>query len=330
MIFVDNQQVYDPRVNLALEEYLLRNLDTHEDVLLFYINEPSIIIGRNQNTLEEINHEYVREHGIHVVRRLSGGGAVYHDLGNLNFSFITDYAPENFHNFRKFTKPVIKVLGDLGVEAELSGRNDILVDGRKISGTAQYSTTKRMFSHGTLLFNAQLGSVSDALNVKMSKIVSKGVKSVRSRVANISDFMTEMMTTEAFRQRVLEGIFEGIDPIPQYHLKEADWDAVHKLVEERYSKWEWNFGRSPKFNVQRTHRFPFGEIDARIDVHNGKIDSIKFFGDFLGNGEIADLETALQGVRYDLDHLGIALNGIDVKEYFGGIKPEEFVQFLYG
>jgi lipoate---protein ligase len=330
MIFVDNERVTDPRVNLALEEYLLRHLDTDEDILLFYINEPSIIVGRNQNTLEEINHEYVREHGIHVVRRLSGGGTVYHDLGNLNFSFITAYAPSNFHNFRKFTKPVIAVLQEMGVQAELSGRNDILVEGRKISGTAQYSTSKRMFSHGTLLFNAQLGSVSEALNVKMSKITSKGIKSVRSRVANITEFMTEIMTTEAFRQRLLEGVFDGVDPIPQYHLTEADWAGVHKLVEERYGQWDWNYGRSPKFNVQRTHRFPFGEIDARIDVHKGMIDAVKFYGDFLGNGEMADLEAALTGVRYDADALSAALAGIDVKDYFGGISPEEFVKFLYG
>lgn len=330
MIFVDNEQVFDPRVNLALEEYLLRNLDTHEDVLLFYINEPSIIIGRNQNTLEEINHEYVREHGIHVVRRVSGGGTVYHDLGNLNFSFITDYAPEDFHNFRKFTKPVIKVLAELGVEAELSGRNDILVEGRKVSGTAQYSTSKRMISHGTLLFNAQLGSVSEALHVKMDKIVSKGIKSVRSRVANINEYMSEAMTIEAFRQRLLEGVFDGIDPIPQYHLTEADWDAVQKLVDERYSQWAWNFGRSPKFNVQRIQRFPFGEIDVRIDVHKGMIEEIKFYGDFLGNGEMADLEAALHDVRYDPDHLVSALDGINLQEYFGGVAMEAFVQFLYG
>jgi lipoate---protein ligase len=330
MIFVDNEQVTDPRVNLALEEYLLRHLDTHEDILLFYINEPSIIVGRNQNTLEEINHEYVREHGIHVVRRMSGGGTVYHDLGNLNFSFITDYAPSNFRNFRKFTKPVIEVLHGLGVPAELSGRNDILVEGRKISGTAQYSTSKRMFSHGTLLFNAHLENVSEALNVKMDKITSKGIKSVRSRVANISEFMQETMTTQAFRQRLLEGVFAGVDPIPQYHLNRADWAGVHKMVDERYAQWAWNFGRSPKFNVQRTQRFPFGEIDARIDVQHGAIEEIKFFGDFLGKGEMTDIETVLTGVRYDADALLAALAGVDVTDYFGGIQPEEFVQFLYG
>jgi lipoate-protein ligase A len=326
MIFVDNQQVVDPRVNLALEEYLLRNLDIHEDLLLLYINEPSIILGRNQNALEEINLKYVREHGIHVVRRVSGGGTVYHDLGNLNYSFITDYAPENFHNFRKFTKPVIKVLHDLGVQAELNKRNDILVDGRKISGTAQYSTSKRMVSHGTLLFNAQLGDVTEALNVKMSRIVSKGIKSVRSQVANISEYMNEAMTIETFRQHILQGVFEGTNPIPQYHLTDGDWAGVHELVEERYSQWAWNFGRSPQFSVQRMQRFPLGEVNARIFVKNGVIEKVEFLGDFPDMCDLMELETALIGVRYD----PAALADIEALEKIKSIPSETFVKFLYG
>ncbi|MRS04884.1 lipoate--protein ligase, partial [bacterium] len=164
MLFVDNLDEHDPAVNLALEEYMLRQSDLHEDLLLFYINEPSIIIGRHQNTLEEINRDYVEEHNIHIVRRLSGGGAVYHDLGNLNFSFITDYQAENFQNFRKFTEPVVRALSTLGVKAELTGRNDIQIDERKVSGNAQYISRGRMVSHGTLLFNSDLSHVSDALN----------------------------------------------------------------------------------------------------------------------------------------------------------------------
>ena len=174
MLFVDNQNEHDPAVNLALEEYVLRNAQTDEDLLLFYINAPSIIIGRHQNTLEEINRDYVEEHGIHIVRRLSGGGAVYHDLGNLNFSFLTGYQPENFRNFKKFTEPVIRALAKLGVLAELNGRNDILVDGRKVSGNAQYLSKNRMVSHGTLLFNSDLSHVTGALHVKDEKITSKG------------------------------------------------------------------------------------------------------------------------------------------------------------
>ncbi|WP_040932137.1 lipoate--protein ligase family protein, partial [Paenibacillus larvae] len=170
MLFIDNQGITDPRINLAIEEYALKYLSTEQTYLLFYINEPSIIIGKNQNTIEEINMDYVKQQELHVVRRLSGGGAVYHDLGNLNFSFITKDDGNSFHNFLKFTEPVIEALRKLGVEAELSGRNDIQVGERKISGNAQFTTRGRMFSHGTLLFHSEMENVVSALKVKAGKI----------------------------------------------------------------------------------------------------------------------------------------------------------------
>jgi lipoate-protein ligase A len=329
VIFVDNEQVTDPHINLAIEEHLLRNLDTREDVLLFYINEPSIIIGRSQNTLAEINHEYVKEHGIHVVRRLSGGGAVYHDLGNLNFSFISNNEPGNFRNFQKFTAPVIHVLNDMGVPAELNGRNDILADGKKISGNAQYSTKTRMYSHGTLLFDSDLSQVAASLNVKMNKIEAKGIKSVRSRVANISEFLNEKMDTLEFRERILKGIFRDEPEIKQYHLTQEDWDGIHQLVEERYGDWDWNFGRSPDFNILKSNRFPFGEVEAHIDVQNALIKGIKIYGDFLGQGEIADIEQALIGVQYKPQPMADAISGLDIPRYFGGLTKEEFLDLLF-
>ena len=207
MLFIDNKGITDPRINLAIEEYALKNLDINETYLLFYINEPSIIIGKNQNSVEEINTEYVESNGIHVVRRLSGGGAVYHDLGNLNYSFITKDDGDSFHNFRKFTEPVIAALKQMGVNAELSGRNDILAEGRKISGNAQFSTKGRMFTHGTLLFNSEMDHIVSALRVKKDKIESKGIKSVRSRVANISEFLTETVDIEEFRTSFVEIYF---------------------------------------------------------------------------------------------------------------------------
>jgi lipoate-protein ligase A len=329
VLFVDNQNINDPRINLALEEYMLRKSEISEDMLLFYINEPSIIIGRNQNTLEEINYDHVKENGIHVVRRLSGGGAVYHDLGNLNFSFITNNDGNNFSNFKKFTAPVIKELKKLGVEAELSGRNDILVDGRKISGNAQYSSRGRMFSHGTLLFDSHLEDVGAALNVKMSKIASKGIKSVRSRVANISEFLPEKMDILEFRQGIINGVFEGESAVPTYQFTDEDWEGIHQLTEKRYGNWDWNFGKSPDFNIQKTHRFPIGEIDARIDVQDGLISSIKIFGDFLGNGDLVDIESRLIGAKYEPDSLEAALAEMEVPSYFGGLSNGEFIQFLF-
>ena len=214
MYFIDNKGITDPQINLAIEEYILRKMDIEEDsYLLFYINEPSIIIGKNQNTVEEIDTEFVENNGIKVVRRLSGGGAVYHDLGNLNYSFITKDDGESFRNFKKFTEPVVKALQKIGVNAELIGRNDLLVDGRKISGNAQFATQGRMFSHGTLMFDTEIEKVVSALRVRKDKIESKGIKSIRSRVANIAEFLDDDMTIEDLRMEILKSIFDGEENI---------------------------------------------------------------------------------------------------------------------
>jgi lipoate-protein ligase A len=327
LILNDNNQ--DPCVNLALEEYCVRNLDLDEPFLLFYVNNPSIIIGKHQNTLEEINLPYVREHGIQVVRRISGGGAVYHDHGNLNFSFIKRFVQGEMLRFEEFTRPVIRALAVLGVEAELGGRNDITVQGRKISGNAQFTTVHSMFSHGTLLFDSDLDQVTEALNVKMDKITSKGVKSVRSRVANISEFLSRPITMDRFREHLVQSIFQGTDPVPVYRLSPQEWKEVQHLADTVYRKWDWNYGRSPRFNIQRVHRFPIGEIDARIDVHEGRIQTIRIYGDFLGSGDLAGLERKLTGVPYDPAELNTALAPADVEQVFGGLDRDEFVRFLH-
>ena len=330
MIFIENEGNTNPKLNLALEEYALRNFSADNDYLLFYINEPSIIIGRNQNTLEEINHNYVEENNIHIVRRVSGGGAVYHDFGNLNFSFITNHDVKSLSNFKKFTAPVIKVLNNLGLDAELKGRNDIEVGEKKISGTAQFSTGKRMVSHGTLLLNTDLGEVVNALNVKMSKIQSKGHKSVRSRVANISEFLKKPLTIEEFRELVLKGLYEENEPFESYHLTPEQWRSVHQLKEEKYDTWDWNYGRSPKFNIQRNKRFSIGEIDLRIFVEKGYIKDFKIFGDFFGKDPVEQLEQLLIGVRYKLEDITTVLKNIDLQEYFGDLSKADFIALVYG
>ncbi|MDP4170833.1 MAG: lipoate--protein ligase [Bacillota bacterium] len=329
MLFIDNKGITDPRINLAIEEYALKNLDINDTYLLFYINEPSIIIGKNQNSVEEINTVYVEENGIHVVRRLSGGGAVYHDLGNLNFSFITKDDGESFHNFRKFTEPVINALKKLGVNAELSGRNDILAEGRKISGNAQFSTRGRMFSHGTLLFDSEMDHVVSALNVKKDKIESKGIKSIRSRVANISEFLSENLSIEQFRTLLLKNIFEGETEIPEYVLTDDDWEKIHALSKERYQNWDWNYGKSPKFNLQHSHRFPVGQIDVRLEVNKGIIENCKIYGDFFGVGDVAEIEGRLYSIRYEKDEIEKALQDVEIKQYFGNITKEEFIGLVY-
>ncbi|ATI75330.1 lipoate--protein ligase LplJ [Bacillus licheniformis] len=329
MLFIDNQNITDPRINLAIEEYCLKHLDPEETYLLFYINQPSIIIGKNQNTIEEINTKYVDENGIIVVRRLSGGGAVYHDLGNLNFSFITKDDGNSFHNFKKFTEPVVAALKRLGVDAELSGRNDLMANGRKISGNAQFSTKGRMFSHGTLLFDSEIEHVVSALKVKKDKIESKGIKSIRSRVANISEFLDQKMTTVEFRSMLLRYIFDTEGEIPEYKLTEKDWKIINQISKERYQNWDWNYGKSPKFNLQHSKRFQAGSVDIRLEVQKGVIRECKIFGDFFGVGDVSDIEEKLTGVQYERKAIEEALQGVDIKHYLGNIQKEEFLDLVY-
>ncbi|RAT97416.1 lipoate--protein ligase [Brevibacillus sp. Leaf182] len=327
MKFIDNQGITDPRINLAIEEYALKNLPNSDDYLLFYINEPSIIIGKNQNTIEEINATYVEENNIHVVRRLSGGGAVYHDLGNLNFSFITNDDGESFHNFRKFTAPVVQALKTLGVEAELTGRNDIQVGERKISGNAQYSTKGRMFSHGTLLFDSEMENVVSALKVNAEKIQSKGIKSIRSRVANISEFLVNKMTIEEFRLAILHSIF-GEGEIEEYRLTDEDWEKIHELSRSRYQTWEWNYGKSPKSNYRQSKRFDIGTVEIQLDIEKGKIKEAKIYGDFFGVRDVAELEAVLRDTPYDRSSISERLADINLQEFFGKLDQASFVDLL--
>lgn len=330
MYFIDNKGITDPRINLAIEEYILKNMDIEkDDFLLFYINQPSIIIGKNQNTIEEINTDYVEENGIIVVRRLSGGGAVYHDLNNLNFSFLTKDDGNSFSNYKKFTQPVVDALAKLGVNSELSGRNDILAEGKKVSGNAQYSTRGRMFSHGTLMFNLDIDAVVNSLKVKQDKIESKGIKSVRSRVANIIDFLPEKITVEEFRMEILKSIFGGEENIQYYELTEEDWDNIHEISKNRYQLWEWNYGKSPRFNIQKTKRFPSGSLDIRLEVNKGVIEEAKIFGDFFGVGDVDEVGELLVGTKYDRAAISEKLKDIEIPVYFGGITEEDFLHLIY-
>lgn len=331
MKFIDNKGITDPMINLAIEEYILENFGEKDTFLLFYVNKPSIIIGRNQNSVEEINTDYVDDNNIKVVRRLSGGGAVYHDEKNLNFSFITKDDGESFQNFKRFTQPMVDALNKLGVPAEMQGRNDLAVKERKISGNAMFSTRGRMFSHGTLMLDSEIENVVAALNVKKEKIESKGIKSIRSRVANISEFLDEKITMDEFKDIILRYVFdvEDVKDVPRYELTDADWDNITKISEDRYQQWEWNYGRSPKFNVQESHKFDGGLVDVRLDVKNGLIENCKIYGDFFGMGQISELEDKLTGVRHERKAIEDALADTDVSYYLGRISKEEFIGLLY-
>ncbi len=334
MIFVPNDK-HDPRINLAIEQFLLQEMPVDEPILLFYINEPSIIIGRNQNTIEEINRDYVEQQGIHVVRRLSGGGAVYHDFGNLNFSFIMPDDGDSFRDFAKVTKPIIQALHELGVSgAELKGRNDLVIDGMKFSGNAMYATNGRMFAHGTIMFDSDINEVVNALKVKKDKIESKGIKSIRSRVTNIKPFLPkerQEMLTEEFRDEILLKIFgvATLAEVKTYQLTDKDWIKINEISDRYYRNWDWNYGKSPDFNFSRQKRYPIGSIEVHLNVSHGLIDDVKIFGDFFGLGEIKDVEEKLIGQRYDKSVLSDVVKTIDIKKYFGAIEAEDFLALLY-
>ena len=328
MKFISNNDITDPTLNLAMEEYVLKNMPKDDSYFLFYVNRPSIIIGKNQNTIEEVNQPYIDEHGIDVVRRISGGGAVYHDTGNLNFSFVTDDDGNSFHNFKKFTEPIVEALQSLGVDADMSGRNDIQVGSAKISGNAMVKVKDRMFSHGTLMLNSELNEVQNALKVNPAKIKSKGIKSVRSRVANISEFLDEPLDIDRFKEIILKTIFGEATQVEEYILTDDDWKKIEQLSNEKYRTWEWNYGRNPKYNFEREEKFGKGFVQIKLDVKKGRIEHAKIFGDFFGEGDITELENALEGTMHEFDSIEEALSNYDIYHYFGDIERYELIRLM--
>ncbi|MED0671193.1 lipoate--protein ligase [Aneurinibacillus aneurinilyticus] len=328
MKYITNQST-DPRYNLALEEYTLKHLDPEESYVILWQNEPSIIIGRNQNTVEQINSEAVKKYGVHVVRRMTGGGAVYHDLGNLNFTYVMR-DEEGGINFRKFTEPVIRALRKFGVSAEFNSRNDLAIEGKKFSGNAQFVHKGKVLHHGTILFDSDLDRVQEVLKVKENKFKSKGVQSVRSRVTNISEYLVKKSTIEEFKELLLHYLFEEAGaPMEEYVLTDADKSAIQKMMDERYSKWEWNYGSSPSFDMRKSERFTCGEVEVGVNVKKGRIEACKIYGDFFGSEDVAEIEKKLTGLRYDEDEIRTALRELNLKAYFGSLTEDEFIKCLF-
>jgi lipoate-protein ligase A len=329
MFLIDNLKINDPRINLALEEYCLRNLDLENEYLLLYVNEPSVIIGRHQNVLEEINHRFVMEKGIRVVRRISGGGAVYHDYGNLNYSFVRQYEHNTLVNIKGIMHPIVAALNRLGVPGIVNDRNDIIVHGKKISGNAQFSNTKGIIIHGTLLFDSELDSEEKALDVNQTHIESKALKSIRSDVANISSFLETPMDMEGFRNHLCNTMDEIHGGLKVFTLAGKDWDNVYALSEKKYNSWDWNFGKSPEFIVWKTVPFNFGDIDTRIDVKKGAIENIRFNGGLGVGPESIDLVRSLKGQRYEGKAIKSALKNVDLDHCLGDITVDKFVESIY-
>ena len=322
-------KTHDTAFNIALEEYCFKQLKDEDEIFLLWINEPSIIVGKYQNTIEEINTEYTREKGIHVIRRISGGGAVYHDLNNLNYTIISnrDKGQEGF-NFKEFSKPIIETLAELGVKAEFTGRNDLEIDGQKFCGNAQAYIKDRVMHHGCLLFNVDFSALGDALKVSKDKIESKGVKSVRSRVTNILPHLKTPITVEEFGDKIMEYMKKQYPDMKEYVFSKEERDYITKRAEIKRS-WEWNYGESPEFNITRGKRFKNGRIQIFADVENSKIKSIKFYGDFFGmNEDLTELENLLVGAKYTPEAIRERLKEVNIGEYFSKFTLDEVVEAI--
>ena len=310
--------------NIASEEYLLHRFPT-EDIFLLYVNAPSIIVGKFQNTLAEINLDYVEEKGIKVVRRMSGGGAVYHDLGNLNFSFHTLLGQNDFGDFSFFTKPVVNMLNTLGVPAELKGRNDLLVDGKKFSGNAKLARHGKMIQHGTILLNSEMEVLGEALKVNPLKFIDKATKSNRGRVTNLIDYLPKETTTETLKELLTAEIIKNNPEAKRYQLSLEDLAGIEQLMEEKYETWDWNFGFSPQYNFKKAIKIPAGFIEVHLDVVHGIIEKAKIFGDFFASMPIEDLEVQLIGKKHQTTDLENLFTSIDLTLFFGKVTAEEIL-----
>ena len=314
--------------NIALEEYLLCKFPT-TTIFLLYVNAPSIIIGKFQNTLAEINLEFVKDNNIKVVRRMSGGGAVYHDLGNLNFSFHTLLDSNDFMDFSKFTEPVVKVLNNFNVPAKLEGRNDLLVEGKKFSGNAKLARNGKMIQHGTILFESEMSVLNDALKMNPLKYKDKAVKSNRARVVNLKEYLPTDVTLEHLKQALIDEILVNNQPASIYELSTEDVQGIEQLITEKYGTWVWNFGFSPKYSFQNAAKIPAGFIEVHLDVvRGGIIEKVKIFGDFFASKSIEELEELFVGKKHNEKIIRTILESVDVTEYFGKVTIDEILSIF--
>lgn len=313
----------DTYFNMAAEEYLLNAFS--EDIFMLWQNTAAVVVGQYQNTLAEINQDFVSKNGISVVRRLTGGGAVFHDAGNLNFTFIkTGIEPD----FAQFTRPVIDLLQTLGVDARFEGRNDITVDGKKISGNAMLTSGNRILEHGTLLFSSYMDNLSAALNASAMKFDDKAVKSVRSRVTNISQYLDRPMSVVEFRDEIMKFMFATQPHCVNYALTATDIAAIDELRNSKYATWEWNYGKSPKYTFRKSFRTAAGNMEIFIDIDRGVIKKLHLFGDFFGHS-IAEMEAQFAGCRHERSAVAAKIREISPQKYIVNLTPDELVEGFF-
>jgi len=317
----------DPCFNLAMDEYLLKSRS--EDIFTLWRNGPSVIIGRNQDALAEIDLHFLRQNNIALVRRMSGGGAVFHDLGNINFTYITPCEKAGFFDFARFADPILAALRGLGIDAQATGRNDLTVDGRKFSGNAQHLHKGRLLHHGTLLFNAAVSHMQSALRVNPSKLEGKGVASVRSRVVNLAEYCPAGMTAVDFLEYLETFILGHFDGCTEYTLSEHELQEVRDLADRKFRTDAWNLLHMGKYAMERESRFPSGLLKASFEGRDGRLAALSLSGDFFGVQDINALVAGLIGTPHTPDALEEALTRLDVAEYISGVSPADVAALFF-
>ncbi len=314
----------DPTYNIATEYYLFHQYT--QPILYLWINGPSIVVGKHQNTIEEINAKFVKENDVEVCRRISGGGTVYHDEGNLNYTIISNDEQRKI-DYITFSRPIIHALKKMGVQATTDDRNNITVDGFKICGHAQYMSKNRTMHHGCLLFDSDLTVLKKALNVSKDKIKSKGIKSVRAHVKNISGFLEKDYTILDFKSYIKQSVEEEYGKLEIIELTEDDHKSIESIRQEKFTGWDWVYGKSPTFNMKRKRVLLDSDFEVRLTIKAGHIEDVHFYGDFFGAAGVDEIEKCLTDIRYERETLVGIVDSIDVEEVFR-VSKERFLELI--
>jgi len=321
-----NQPNSDPYFNLAAEEYFMKSFQ--EDFFMLWRSHPLVVVGKHQNALAEINHEFVQMNEIPVARRLSGGGTVFHDPGNVNFTFIRTVEKISEVNFKVFTVPIVEALKKLGIKAYTTGRNDLQIDGKKISGNAEHVHKNRVLHHGTLLFDSHLDALKGALKVDLSKFEDKAVQSNRSEVTNIANYLPKSMSVQEFTDFLFSEIRQNTPEATVYEPSPEDLEAIQKLSIEKYQTWEWIFGYSPRYHFTNKLETENGDIFISLLVEHGLLAEVSV------SGAIPDelsqkIAEALSGCRHDFESVKSSLFCLNELFQLHNIPEKRFLKALF-
>lgn len=311
----------------AVEEYILTNPKFNDEYFLLWNTKDTVMVGRFQNTVEEVNLEYTKAEGIDIIRRNSGGGTIFTDENTWQFSFITWKESNNVKDFRVFTKPIIEALKELGINAVFSGRNDLLINDKKFSGNAQFSYKNRFLHHGSILFDANLEKLVRSISPSNEKIISKGIKSVRERVINIKNYLKNPeLVSCGFYNQMISILCNKMETI---YLGDEDIKKIEKIEKDKFLSWEWNFGLSPDYNFNKSHRFSAGEICVYLLISKGYIRNCSLSGDFFLDGDIIEFQKLLEGCKYEKDEVLKLFKDINIDKYFYQISAEELLECFF-